>query len=120
MGGTEGDLARSAGGAEGDFARSGSGGIGGALGDFARAAPSSFATSIIAFSSAWRSAEPGGGGGTVRGFLRGVAPGGAAGSGAVAAGGGSTCQPSARSAMRSFVASPSRRRVRSSSGTARP
>jgi hypothetical protein len=113
--------------------------------------------SMILCSSALRSAEPGGGGGTVRGFERppaggtgaagvaftcaaGVAFAGAAGvafagAGVAAAGGGrgsgaagasgaftvsdSTVQPDARSAIRAFVSSPSRRRERSSSGTAR-
>ena len=124
------------------------------VGDFVRAGSSPLVSRILP-SSALRSAEPGGGGGTVRGFLR---PGsaGALGSGATSAGvaalgvaagdgagvagraagdagaegadvpvagspasGDSTVQPDARSAIRALVSSPSRRRVRSSSGTGR-
>jgi hypothetical protein len=117
--------------------------------------------STILSSSALRSAEPGGGGGTVRGFLRppdgtgsgaGFAAAAAAATGNVGfaveagaagdvgfaveagdagaagdatcaagaagfAGSDSTVQPDARSSIRAFVSSPSRRRERSSSGT---
>ena len=92
--------------------------------------------STIASSSALRAVEPGGGGGIVRGRLRPVlaAFGGAGGSGgwssstvsevsgspgaaADGVGGASSDQPEARSSMRDLVASPRRRRVRSSSGT---
>jgi hypothetical protein len=69
------------------------------------------AASMISDSIALRASEPGGGGGSVFCFLRG--------SGATTgAGSGSTVQPEARSAIRPFVASDKRRRVRSSSGTA--
>jgi hypothetical protein len=83
-----------------------------------------------------RSADPGGGGGFVRGLVRGGGSGAAAagaGGGVTAlgfgvgvwtgAGGGgsppspSSDQPDAKSAMRLFVSSPRRRRVLSSSGT---
>jgi len=83
--------------------------------------------SRIASSSFRRSAEPGGGGGWVLRFARGVGAGSGSGvssgigvgSGFVEVGSGSspTDQPDARSAIRLFVASPRRRRVRSSSGT---
>ena len=114
----------------GDFGRDGGGG-GGELGGGnvagfavrpdcgAGTGVASFA-STIASSSALRAAEPGGGGGTVRCFLRGDGDGSVAAGGAGAAGGSSdfgTLQPSERSAIRALVASPSRRRVRSSSGT---
>jgi hypothetical protein len=76
--------------------------------------------SRIAVSSWRRASDPGGGGGSVFCFLRGD---GASGSGAGVAcasgagGSGSTVHPEARSAIRPFVASERRRRVRSSSGT---
>jgi hypothetical protein len=119
------------------------------VGDFVRAtagpAGSPFVSTILS-SSALRSADPGGGGGTVRGLRRGgsagalgsptsmagvaafgVADGDGAGVAARAdvpgsgspASGDSTVQPDARSAIRALVSSPSRRRVRSSSGTGR-
>lgn len=87
--------------------------------------------STITFSSALRASDPGGGGGTVRGFLRagsawaatsiddvgvdGVGAG--AGGAGAGSGAGSTVQPDAKLSIRFLVASPSRRRVRSSSGT---
>ncbi len=76
--------------------------------------------SRIAVSSARRASDPGGGGGSVFCLLRGN---GASGSGAGVAftsgagESGSTVHPEARSAIRPFVASERRRRVRSSSGT---
>lgn len=94
--------------------------------------------SMIAVSRARLASEPGGGGGRVFCFLRGVGAslgeavevaggaafkvtGGAAGvdfaTGGAGSGSDSTVQPDARSAIRPFVASERRRRVRSSSGT---
>ncbi|MCW5804707.1 MAG: hypothetical protein KIT31_20210 [Deltaproteobacteria bacterium] len=74
------------------------------------------ASTTIASSSALRAADPGGGGGAVVVFARRGASGGAVGSG-FGVGGLSTDHPDARSAIRPFVASPRRRRVRSSSDT---
>jgi hypothetical protein len=95
-------------------------GRGGALGGLVRGAVivgTGVFDSRIASSRSLRAADPGGGGGTVF-ALRRVA-GGGSGSGA-GSGSLSTFHPDARSAMRPFVASPRRRRVRSSSGTSRP
>jgi hypothetical protein len=82
---------------------------------------------VILVSSARRSGDPGGGGGLVFGFDRvgpeiGEGGSGAAaclGLGSVSAPGASTLQPDARSAIRLFVASPRRRRDRSSSSGTR-
>jgi hypothetical protein len=138
IGGADGERAR-VGGADGDLARIGAGIGGGAVTGLERAAGMGGGTEIgldrdasaggtctrsgsgvpstIARSRAVRSFDPGGGGGWVFGFLR-V---GAAGSGVGDPTGddlaSSTDHPEAKSAIRSLVSSPIRRRVRSSSGT---
>ena len=96
---------------------------GGAVGAFPRgscATPdSSGSRSKIAssISRAWRATDPGGGGGIVFCLRRGALAG-TPGSGADLTGSGpGVSHPAARSAMRPFVSSPSRRRFRSSSGT---
>lgn len=71
----------------------------------------------IVCSNAFRSGEPGAGGGIVRCFFRGCGSSGAA-AAAGSAGAPSTDQPDARSSIRLLVASLRRRRVRSSSATA--
>jgi hypothetical protein len=75
------------------------------------------ALSTISPSSALRASDPGGGGGSVFCFRRGCGAG--SGSGAASLPSGSTVHPDARSAIRPFVSSETRRRVRSSSGTAK-
>jgi hypothetical protein len=142
-GGPPGDVARAWGGTGGrplgDFARgSGEGALGnlppsgelgglvrvaGELGDFPRIwgdgdspgdrGAGSSLNSTRAASSALRSCEPGGGGGMVL-ALRHDASAGGSGAADTSL---STVHPSASSAIRPFVASPSRRRFRSSSGT---
>jgi len=92
-------------------------GSGGGFGSPARgnAGELSFA-STNASSSSRRAAEPGGGGGMVFCLRRGDGASFDSGPGDAFL---SSVQPSARSAIRPFVASPSRRRFRSSSGTPR-
>jgi hypothetical protein len=137
VGGADGELAR-VGGADGDFARSGAGIGGGAETGLERAGTGggteigldreasegsgslrsgSGVPSTIARSSATRSLDPGGGGGWVFGFLR--CGGATSGVGDAIDDGrtSSTDQPDAKSAIRSLVSSPIRRRLRSSSGT---